>query len=99
MKGALPSQRESVMDVQDRGVFSRVWYDFMIAVRDRVSSLSGWAAQTGTASRATYATYTAPDISASPTEAEVQAIADALQRVDRRLKALTDDLIQRGDLG
>jgi hypothetical protein len=58
-----------------------------------------WTAWTGTAARGTVATYTAADISASPTEAEVQAIADATQANSRAIKALIDDLKTRGILG
>jgi hypothetical protein len=60
---------------------------------------TGWSAQTGTATRTTYATYAAPTIGASYSQSQVQAIADALQRVDRRMKALTDDLISHGSIG
>jgi hypothetical protein len=52
-----------------------------------------WTAATGTASRATFATYTAPVISNPPTQAEVQAIADAVQVLSQRAKAIIDDLI------
>lgn len=60
---------------------------------------TGWAAQTGTAARTAYATYAAPTITNPPTQAEVQAIANALQSADQRLKALTDDLITHGLIG
>ena len=53
---------------------------------------SGWTAATGTADRGTFATYTAPTISAVPTQAEVQAVADAVQVLSRHMKALIDDL-------
>lgn len=51
-----------------------------------------WTAASGTASRATYATYAAPAITNPPTQAEVQAIADAVQILSQRVKALIDDL-------
>lgn len=51
-----------------------------------------WTAPSGTASRATFATYTAPVISAVPTQAEVQAIADHVQIMSQRMKAMIDDL-------
>jgi len=57
---------------------------------------SAWTAATGTASRSTFATYTAPTISASPTQAEVQAVADAVQALSRHMKALIDDLKAAG---
>lgn len=52
---------------------------------------TGWGVPTGTLERATYATYTAPNISASYVEAEVQAIADAVQTISRTLGALIND--------
>lgn len=57
-----------------------------------------WAAPTGTASRAAFATYTAPTISNPPTQAEVQALATALQAHSRALKAVVDDLRANGAL-
>lgn len=53
---------------------------------------AGWAPWSGTDDRATHATYTAPTISNPPTQAEVQALAAALQNVSRGFKALVDDL-------
>jgi hypothetical protein len=53
---------------------------------------TGWTAASGTADRTTFATYTAPDISAAYVEAEAQAIADHVQVLSRHLKALIDDL-------
>ena len=58
----------------------------------KASKLTGFTAATGTADRSTFATYTAPTISASPTQAEVQAIANHLQIISRHLKAMIDDL-------
>ncbi|MBJ7410124.1 MAG: hypothetical protein JHD15_07120, partial [Phenylobacterium sp.] len=49
---------------------------------------AGWSAPTGTQSKAAWSTYTAPTISASPTQAEVQAIADHLMVVSQRLAAV-----------
>lgn len=57
------------------------------------ASFGTWTAATGTASRATFATYTAPTISAAYVQAEVQAIANALQTVSRAMKAVVDDII------
>lgn len=51
---------------------------------------TGWTACTGTTLKGGFATYTAPAISALPTQAEVQAIANALQNVSRAVKALID---------
>lgn len=61
--------------------------------------VTGWGAATGTATRTAIATYTAPTISNPPTQAEVQAIADALQAWSRRTKAVTDDIATHGLIG
>lgn len=49
---------------------------------------AGWSAPTGTQSKSAFATYAAPTISASPTQAEVQAIANHLQIVSQHLAAV-----------
>ena len=51
---------------------------------------TGWVAPTGTASKATFATYAASTISNPPTQAEVQAIANHLQVLSQHMKALID---------
>lgn len=63
------------------------------------SRRTGWTAATGTAARGTFATYTSPTISNPPTQAEVQAIADAVQVLSQRMKAVIDDLITHGLIG
>lgn len=50
-----------------------------------------YGAPTGTAERTAFATYTAPAISNPPTQAQVQALADHVQILSRRLKAIIDD--------
>ena len=60
---------------------------------------TGWTADTGTATKTSSATYTAPTISNPPTQAEVQAIANALQAATRSIKALKDALISHGLIG
>lgn len=60
---------------------------------------TGWSVASGTAARTTFATYAAPDISVVPTEAEVQAVADHVQILSQRLKALIDDLHQTAGHG
>jgi hypothetical protein len=57
-----------------------------------------WAGASGTASRAAYTTYTSPTISNPPTQAEVQAISDAVQSISQHMKALIDDLTANGTL-
>jgi hypothetical protein len=59
---------------------------------------AAWTAASGTASRGTFATYTAPAITNPPTQAEVQAIADHLQILSQRVKGLVDDLKANGAL-
>lgn len=61
-------------------------------VSNKVSknTTSGWSSPSGTASRATFTTYTAPAISAAPTQAEVQAIANHLQVLSQHMKAVID---------
>lgn len=54
---------------------------------------TGWAAASGTSSKATYATYTAPAISNPPTQAEVQALANHVQVLSQHLKAVVDGLM------
>lgn len=54
---------------------------------------TGWTAPTGTGSKAGFATYTAPTISPAPTQAEVQAIADAVQALSQTLKSVIDGLL------
>lgn len=63
------------------------------------SRKTGWTAPTGTLERTTFATYTAPTISAAYTQAEVQAIAAHVQILSRRLAALETDLISHGLVG
>lgn len=58
---------------------------------DFLAKLSGWDTPTGTLERTTFATYTAPTITNPPTQAEVQAIANHLQVLSRRLAALVSD--------
>lgn len=69
------------------------WVDY---VKQDVGA--AWTAATGTASRATFATYTAPTITNPPTQAEVQAVANAVQVLSERMKALVDDLQANGVL-
>jgi hypothetical protein len=63
------------------------------------SRKTGWAAATGITDKTTFATYTAPTISAAPTQAEVQALANACQANSRHLAALINDQINHGLIG
>jgi hypothetical protein len=58
----------------------------------KIYSIGGWGTPTGTLTRTTYATYTSPAISATPTQAEVQAISDHLQVLSERQAAVISDL-------
>lgn len=51
---------------------------------------TGWGAATGTGLKTTFATYEAPTISNPPTQAEVQAVANAVQSLSQHMKALID---------
>jgi hypothetical protein len=57
-----------------------------------MSAGPAWAAPSGTATRAAYAAYTAPVVSNPPTQAEMQALADAVQALSRAMVALVTDL-------
>jgi uncharacterized protein DUF3359 len=57
-----------------------------------------WTDATGTASRTAYSTYSAPVISNPPTQAEVQAIADALAVLSPHFTAVVNDLKGNGAL-
>lgn len=59
---------------------------------------AAWTAPTGTASRATFATYAGQTVSNPPTQAEVQAIDDHLVILSQRMKAVIDDLKANGAL-
>lgn len=54
---------------------------------------TSYTAWTGTADKTSKATYTAPDISATYVEAEIQAMADAIEDNSRLLKALLDSFL------
>lgn len=56
---------------------------------------AGWGTPSGTLARTTFATYAGQTISNPPTQAEVQAIDDALVIVSRRFGALITDLLAR----
>jgi hypothetical protein len=88
--------------------FQRFWQNLSFTAGDAASASSdvgnkvdkgvsaGWVAATGTATKTTFSTYTAPTISASPTQGEVQAIASALQTTSQHLKAVIDALLASG---
>lgn len=63
-----------------------------------VTPAGTYGAPAGTLSRASLTSYTAPAISSPPTQAEVQAIANALQATSRTLAALITDLQANGNL-
>lgn len=53
---------------------------------------TGWTADTGTAKRSANATYTAPTASATYSQAEMQAVMNALRDATQTIKSLKDDL-------
>lgn len=59
---------------------------------------AAWATPTGTFARTTFASYAGQTISAVPTQAEVQAIDDAVKGISQRLAALISDLRGNGVL-
>jgi hypothetical protein len=61
--------------------------------------VTGWTASTGTAARGAFATFAGQVISASPTQAQVQAIDDHVKVLSQQLKAMKDDLIAHGLIG
>lgn len=62
------------------------------------SSGPAWTLATGTASRATFATFAGQVIGAAYTQAQVQAIDDHVVILSQRMKALIDDLKANGAL-
>lgn len=60
------------------------------------SRVTGFGAMTGIADKTAIATYNAPDIDVTYNEAQIQALADAVQANSRRLKAIDDSLIAHG---
>jgi hypothetical protein len=86
----------NVSDGRITPYFQRFWQNLTFTASDNpyvaVATFTTWSAATGTAERTTFATYTSPTISNPPTTGEVQAIADHLQILSRRMKALIDDL-------
>lgn len=60
------------------------------------AGLTAIAAPTGTATRTTFATYTAPTVSVTYLATDIQNAANHVQILSERLKALIDDLHTRG---
>jgi hypothetical protein len=58
----------------------------------RTGLMNGWASPTGTASRATFATYAAPTASATYSQAQIQALMTHVQVLSQHVKAVIDDL-------
>ncbi len=59
---------------------------------------ANWTNPTGTADRSTYATYVAPVMGISYSQADVQALANAVSVIHQRVKAVIDDLKTNGAL-
>jgi hypothetical protein len=61
--------------------------------------VQGFTQMTGTASKGALATYDAPTISGTYSQSEVQALANAVQALSRRLKAHEDAMFNHGQIG
>lgn len=59
---------------------------------------TAWATPTGTFDRTTFATYAGQTVSNPPTQAQVQAIDDAVKLLSQHLAALVSDLRANGVL-
>lgn len=81
-----------ILPYSDAMTFSRS--EILSLIGAYVRKLTGWGTPTGTVARTAFATYTAPVISASPTQAEVQEMADQVQILSQRLAALITDVKQ-----
>lgn len=64
----------------------------------RQSQGAAWTAATGTASRAAYASYAGQTVSNPPTQAQVQAVDDAVKALSQAVVALITDLKANGCL-
>lgn len=60
---------------------------------------TGWSSTTGISTKATYTVYVAPVIAGAYSQAQVQALADQVQKMDQRLKAVVDGLIAASVFG
>lgn len=87
------------------GAVERVGFDMSATPRVRIAGVpvlgsrkTGWTADTGTASRAAHATYSAT-AGAEYTQAEVQTLMDTVRDLTQTVKALKDDLIAHGLIG
>jgi len=63
------------------------------------SRVTGWGVASGTVDKTAWSTYTAPTVSAAYVQAELQAIANAVQANSRHLAALQQDLTTHGLIG
>jgi hypothetical protein len=77
----------------DSGAAASVNFAPLISGKVDKNGSSGWAAASGTASKATFATYTSPSVDATYNQAEVQAIADHIQILSQHIKAIEDGLL------
>lgn len=81
--------------------FQRFWQNIAIQAGDTAGTAAGavlksdfasWSSPSGTLTRSSFATYTAPVASATYSQAQMQAVMDALQAVSRATGALVVDL-------
>lgn len=65
---------------------------------EKDAGVDAWSAATGTESRAALASYAGQTISDPPTQAEVQALDNAVVALSRRVVALINDLRANGGI-
>jgi hypothetical protein len=75
-------------------LYQRWWQMLAEAVEARVSKdqTTAWATPTGTFDRTTFTAYAGQTISATPTQAQVQAIDNHVKLMSQHLAALISDL-------
>lgn len=73
------------------------WYKFLESIRNRLNlQNTGWTASTGVANKGAYAVYAGQVVSNPPTQAQMQALDDAVKALSGRVKALEDTLRANG---
>lgn len=73
------------------------WYKFFENVARKLNfQTDGWTASTGTAYKGAYASYAGQVVSNPPTQAQVQALDNAVVQLSQRLVALEDSIRAAG---
>lgn len=97
---------QSVMQItnpdsgQPQPFFIQAWNNLVGKAAKAVAQKAtpAWANPTGTLTRATFAAYAGQTVSNPPTQAQMQALDDALKAHSQRLAALITDLRANGTL-